>query len=87
MENSKRDDFKEGCYSVNGAGKLGKNKEKNLSASYRTRIYDLPICTRGRSTTNLQETRGKLSRINRPMMTNSLHIAKIEMFRFSLFTS
>ena len=28
MENSKRDDFKEGCYSVNGAGKLGKNKEK-----------------------------------------------------------
>ena len=40
-----------------------------------------------RSTTNLQETRDKLSRINRPMMTNSLHIARIEMFRFSFFTS
>ena len=63
---------------MNGEGKLGKKKKKkNLSASYRTRIYDLPICNRGRSTTNLHETRGKLSRINRPMMTNSLHIAMI----------
>ena len=45
IENSKRGDFKEGCYSVNGAGKLEKKKKINLSASYRTRIYDLPICT------------------------------------------
>ena len=39
IENSKRGDFKEeGCYSVNGTGKLGEKTKKNLSAPDRTRM-------------------------------------------------